>query len=181
VADGEVELDFDLAPLVLELLGILDEVLLHFARLFGVEEFEGALELADGLLVFAEEEVDAGLDLVHVPHLEYLAVVLVLAADEFVELLDLREVGLPGGVLLDPPADFDDFHVAVVLVVEGQLPVLAEEGHGGFVLAQQEVALGLGEDQVVVVVEVCAVAEGGEAVLVGAVLEEEVAGPRGRG
>lgn len=112
----------------------------------------------------------------HVAHLEDLAVVLVLAGDEFVELLDLGEVGLLGGVLLDAAADLDDLHVALVLVVVGQLPVLAEQRHGGLVLAEQEVALGLGEDQVVVVVEVGAVAEGGEAVLVGAVLEEEVAG-----
>lgn len=51
MAEGEVELDLHLAPLVLELLRILDEVLLHLARLLGVEEFQGALELADGLLV----------------------------------------------------------------------------------------------------------------------------------
>lgn len=75
---GEVELDLHLTPLVLEFLRILDKVFLHLFGFLHVEQFESAFELADGLLVLFEDEVDASLNLVHIPKLEYLAVFLIL-------------------------------------------------------------------------------------------------------
>lgn len=37
-------------------------------------------------------------------------------------------------------------------------------------------AFGLGEDEIIIVLEVCTVAKGGKAVLIGAVLEQKIAG-----
>jgi hypothetical protein len=79
-----------------------------------------------------------------------------------------------GGTRADTVVDLHHFYIALVFTRVGHLVVLAEEGDGSRVLAEQEVAFGLGEQQLVVAFDVRAVAEGGETVLVSTVLEEQI-------
>lgn len=93
---------------------------------------------------------------------------------ELLQLRQLLRISLFGSLLPDNFADLHHGDIALVVSGKGLFAVLFEEGNGQVILPQQKVALGPRQHQLVVIFLLRPVAEGRQAVLVGAVLEQEV-------